>query len=104
MPEDKGWNIHLREPEDHFAIPFDAKTTTLLVVYTRRKEIRQFKAPQTKLWALLRLTARDIACICWPGRWSQDVFYIADPMPLIQQLKSWGYTERRPRWTGPEPD
>ena len=97
--EYKGWNIHIRElPYQPF--PLAMQTTTLLVLHIGRKEIRQYKAPETKLWALMRIGKRDIPLVTWPGRRSQDAFIVTDPGILASWLLDQGYEEKTPRWVG----
>ena len=100
MPEYKGWNAHLRTNEDQ-VIPIETNTTTLLIVHGfRPREIRQHKTAESKLAALQRMDAYQIALVCWPGRWSQDVFLITDPAPLIQRLITFTSEEDDPAWRG----
>ena len=98
MPEYKGWNAHLRTNEDQ-VIPIETNTTTLLIIHGfRPREIRQHKTPARKLTALSAMGAQDLALVCWPGRWSQDVFLIVDPEPLLARLRTHMSEEDDPAW------
>ena len=76
--EPGGWNAQtLRRISDQERVSWKMKTLTLLRI-TPGLEVTQAKKVKEKAAMLEAAGPDDLLLVCWPGKWSQDVFVLDD--------------------------
>jgi len=76
--EPGGWDAQtLRRISDQERVPWKMKTLTLVRI-TPGLEVTQAKNIPDKITMLEATELEDLLLVCWPGKWSQDIFILDD--------------------------
>lgn len=76
--EPGGWDAQaLRHISDQERVLWKMKTLTLLRI-TPGLEVTQAKKVKEKVAMLMAAGPDDLLLVCWPGKWSQDIFVLDD--------------------------
>ena len=94
--------VILRVANEQGSFPWLSNSVPLILIDFRTNIISQAKTLAQKrdmMDDLLGVSVDDFILLApWPGQWSQDVFHITDPAPLVRALhhrfKTWvGYLD-----------